>query len=73
MLISIGFWIYLLYKLVHAADGDYCSYNSLGGFCVTLDAQGLNQQCHAAHGWLQLYISSPPPREYMGCGDDGVV
>ena len=59
--------------LVAAGDGDFCTYNSLPGFCVTTDNDHHSDLCHTKHGWLQFYMGTPPPRHYIGCGDDGVV
>src|SRR5947207_5266595 len=55
---------------------DYCLYNSIHGFCVTVDANKENAECHALDGWLQFYPADPHqpwPRVYRGCGDDGIV
>ena len=60
-------------SFVFAADGDPCQYNDLTGFCVTVDQDRHNAQCHSAHGWLQFYMGVPLPRLYEGCGDDGIV
>jgi len=69
----VPFWALCLAALVQAGDGDFCVYNNITGFCVTVDAQQHNKQCLAKNGWLQFYMGDPSPRVYTGCGDDGVV
>lgn len=69
MRLGITFWTLILLGGVKAE----CSYNNLQGFCVTVDSQGHSKECLAVDGWLQFYPGEPWPREYEGCGDDGVV
>ena len=69
----VVFWVLCLAAFVQAADGDFCAYNNITGFCVTADAQQHNQQCAKMNGWLQFSMGDPSPRLYTGCGDDGVV
>ena len=46
-----------------------CSGFGVGGYCVTLDANGLNADCHRNNGFLAVVTGDP----YPGCGTNSNV
>lgn len=70
------FLLSLLFLLVRIYAQHDCFYNTIHGFCVTVDENLENAECRALDGWLQFYAAGPHqpwPHTYMGCGDDGIV